>query len=88
MRLSRKIAYLCAVAMLVIAAVLTIQLVGCYVRHGKSPAPTQSRPVPSAGISSGEEHNWAGTIVVDGKTYRRRTNFRNVLLLGVDDTHV
>lgn len=88
MRLGRAIGYLCAVAMLVIAAVLALQLVGRYLQPGKNPAPTQGQPDESASASASPtpEQNWAGTIVVDGKTYRRRTNLRNILLLGVDDT--
>ena len=70
------------IALTALALALLLTCPGCFGRQvEESPAPTgQPTATPSAGL------DWEGTVTVDGKTYRRRTDMKTVLFLGVDNT--
>lgn len=65
--------------LLVLALALTCA--SCSGNAQESQTPLE-QPTPD---SSGEP-DFEGTVVLDGKTYRRRTDLKTVLFLGVDDT--
>ena len=54
---------------------------GCFNETKESPTPTgQNTDSPT------NEVDWEGTVTVDGTTYRRRTDLKTVLFLGVDNS--
>ena len=70
-------------AMLIAALALLLACPGCF------GGPAGESQTPSAQPTEGptDEVDWEGTVTVDGVTYRRRTDLKTVLFLGVDNTY-
>ena len=49
-------------------------------------APDEDPVLPEPPAAESEDLEWSGTVVLDGTTYRRRTDLKTVLFLGIDDT--
>ncbi len=71
------------IAPLILMLLLLLSCTGCFGGADESQPP----PEQSAAASSDDEPDWGSTVLLDGKAYRRRTDLKTVLFLGIDNTH-
>ena len=71
------------IGLLFLLLLLVLSFAGCL----KEPVENQVPPGP-AFTDSDVDSDWGGTVILDGKTYRRRTDLESILFLGIDDTKI
>ena len=68
-----------------LALLIVLSSAGCGNTPAGNPVSSESAS-ESSSSEQGDDVEWGGTVVMDGKEYRRRTDLKTVLFLGIDDT--